>query len=41
MEKVTDGDLLREMLGFAAERSMGLEVGSKVGADFGEGRRPI
>ena len=29
-------DLLREMLGFADERLMELEVGAKAGADYGE-----
>jgi hypothetical protein len=35
VEKSADADLLREMIGFAAEL-MELEVGSATGADFGE-----
>jgi hypothetical protein len=36
LEKTSDAEMLREMIGFAAERLMALEVGGLAGAGYGE-----
>jgi len=36
VEKTSDADLLREIIGFTAERLMALEVGAVAGAAYGE-----
>lgn len=45
VEKTPDADLLREMIGFAADRLVQLEVGVATGADYSEkshsGRRTV
>ena len=40
MEKSSDTDLLRERVGFAAQRLMELEVEGLTGAPTGRGARP-
>jgi len=36
VEKSADADLLREMIGFASEKLMELEIGAKTGAGYGQ-----
>jgi putative transposase len=36
LEKSSDADLLREMIGFTAQRLMALEIEGKTGAAYGE-----
>ena len=36
VEKTSDSDLLREMIGFAAERLMAVEIGALTGAGYHE-----
>jgi transposase-like protein len=36
LEKSADADVLREMIGFASQRLMELEVGARTGAGYGQ-----
>lgn len=36
VERSADADLFREMIGFAAEKLMAMEVGAKIGVGYGE-----